>query len=157
MLPLPLISIRQSVFASTRFREFPRGPRSRPTKLNWEKEEKTRTTLWVWVVIKLRLEQRERTYSREFVYRNINPDGFLHNKTRGATFRAKPTMCRRRLHQSQPLHITSNCLNERKYNTHEITDLEMHSLLKKCLLCGKILRLDGHEDQRQQCSTVHNK
>lgn len=33
MLPRPLIRIRQSVLASTRLREFPLGPRSRPTKL----------------------------------------------------------------------------------------------------------------------------
>jgi len=33
MLPLPLIRTRQSVLASTRLREFPLGPKRRPTKL----------------------------------------------------------------------------------------------------------------------------
>uniref|UniRef100_A0A0A9D8Y6 Uncharacterized protein n=1 Tax=Arundo donax TaxID=35708 RepID=A0A0A9D8Y6_ARUDO len=33
MLPRPLIRTWQSVFASTRLREFPLGPSSRPTKL----------------------------------------------------------------------------------------------------------------------------
>ncbi|RDY13510.1 hypothetical protein CR513_01551, partial [Mucuna pruriens] len=37
MLPRPLIKTRHSVVASTRFREFPLGPRRRPTKLNCNK------------------------------------------------------------------------------------------------------------------------
>lgn len=34
--PFPLIYTRQPVEASTRFNEFPLGPRSRPTKLNYK-------------------------------------------------------------------------------------------------------------------------
>lgn len=34
--PFPLIYTRQPVVTSTRFSEFPRGPKSRPTKLNYQ-------------------------------------------------------------------------------------------------------------------------
>jgi hypothetical protein len=39
MEPFPLMKTRQPVDASTRFRELPRGPKMRPTKLNCDRRE----------------------------------------------------------------------------------------------------------------------
>jgi hypothetical protein len=39
MEPFPLMKTRQPVDASTCFRELPLGPKTRPTKLNWDRRE----------------------------------------------------------------------------------------------------------------------
>lgn len=51
MLPRPLIKTRQSVLASTRFREFPLGPRRRPTKLNCNKIMLILYYFWIWKIV----------------------------------------------------------------------------------------------------------
>ena len=55
MDPFPLMYTRQPVQASTRFREFPLGPKSRPTKLNWININK-KDSLYLVIVLTLRVD-----------------------------------------------------------------------------------------------------
>lgn len=96
MLPRPLIRTRHSVLASTRLREFPLGPRRRPTKLNYTNNEAKYSWENAFCLnnkLTPNLSKMIVTYSRVFVHRYIDPDGFLDNEIWRTTLRPKPTMC----------------------------------------------------------------
>lgn len=104
MLPRPLIRTRHSVLASTLLREFPLGPRRRPTKLYCKKKSTSNTAE------KKNHEQahrREKVYTniRIFFDRDIHSEGSFDNKTRWAALRTQPVLCWWRLYQTRNLHI----------------------------------------------------